>query len=279
MEMIPEGAEPPDAGADTARVAIMGRPNVGKSSLLNRLIGEERVIVSDQPGTTRDTVDTLLERDGKRFLFTDTAGLRAKKSKAGSLEGLTRIMSERALDRAGVALLMLDASEPLMEGDVAVARLIEQKQRACVAAINKWDTVEQQEKMTAAHWFRSRQPEDMPFMDHAPLYFVSAKTGLNVPKLLDALWEAHRQYHRRFDDEELAAFFWQQIQDRPYSYHGKKLVFRGAEQAAVAPPTLIVRSNCVEDEVHFSYRRHLENEFRRRYGLEGSPLALRFRRK
>lgn len=279
MEMIPAARQAEESGADVARVAILGRPNVGKSSLLNRLIGEERVIVSDQPGTTRDTVDTRLELDDKRFLFTDTAGLRAKKSKAGSLEGLTRIMSEKALDRADVALLMVDASEPLMEGDVAVARLIEQKQRACVVAINKWDLIATQEKVTAAQWFRAHQPEDMPFLDYAPLFFISAHTGLNVPKLLEALWEAHRQFHRRFDDEELSAFFWGEVQNRPYSYHGRKLVFRDAAQVAVGPPTIVVRSNLTDDHVHFSYQRHLENVFRQRYGFTGSPLALRFRRK
>jgi GTP-binding protein len=283
MDKLEEILSLPESGDSSAkdplaeaRVAVVGRPNVGKSSLANRLVGEERMIVSNQPGTTRDTVDLLMESDGKRFLFIDTAGLRAKKSKAVGLEGLTRIMSERALERCDVALLLLDATEGLLEGDTAVGRLIDQKNRACVVGINKWDAVG--DKAHAAQWYRDHHSADMPFLAYSPIVFLSAKTGHNVPELLQQIWNVHQQFYRRFEKEELEAFFWNEIQNRPYSYHGHKLVFRSAEQAAAAPPTIVVRSNLQPKEVHFSYVRHLENAFRQRYGVSGVPLVFRFRR-
>jgi GTPase len=268
----------PVGDRETARVAIVGRPNVGKSSLLNRFIGEERALVSDLPGTTRDVVDTLWQWEGKRFLFMDTAGLRSKKSVSSEgLEGLTRLMAEKALGRCEVALLVLDASEGLLEGDTAVGLLIQEKSRACVVAVNKWDVVQERARFLA--WYKEHQATDLPFLAWAPLVFISAKTGYNVPALADALWNAHLQYHRRFEADDLEAFFWGQIQARPYSHRGRKLVFHGAEQVGQAPPVISVRGNMLHDEVHFSYQRHLENVFRRHYGVEGTPLVLRFTRR
>jgi GTPase len=260
------------------RVAIVGRPNVGKSSLVNALLGEERAIVSAVAGTTRDAVDAPLDWENRRFLFIDTAGLRARKAKGSQgLEGLTRLMAEKALDRCEVAVLILDAGEGLTEGDVAVARLIDAKGRACVVGVNKWDLVE--DKARFAQWYRDRQPADMPFFNWPPLVFLSAKTGYHAPDLLAAVAEARDQYHRRFDDEDIAAFFWSQIQERPYSHHGRKLVFHGAEQASSAPPVIVLRCNLPEEDVHFSYRRRLENLFREKYKVSGTPVFFRFRRK
>jgi len=271
-------ATPAPVDADIARVAIIGRPNVGKSSLLNRLLGEERSIVSDIPGTTRDTVDTLWEWEGKKFLFMDTAGLRTKKSRASEgLEGLTRIMAEKALERATVALLLLDASQGLTDGDTSVALLAQEKQKAVVVGVNKWDVV--QERSRFMKWYEEHRESDLPFLAWAPLVFLSAKTGQNVPELLTAVWNAHRAYHSRFDDENLTAFFWNQVQERPYTRHGKKLVFKSAVQSATAPPLLTLRGNLTDEDVHFSYKRHLENVFRRQHDIAGTPLVLRFSRR
>ena len=272
----PAPAEDEGKGAE-ARVALVGRPNVGKSSLMNQLLGEARMIVSSVPGTTRDTIDTRIEWEGKKFVFMDTAGLRTKKSKAVGLEGLTRLMSERALDRCEVAVLLLDAAEGLLEGDVAVARLIEEKNRACVLGVNKWDLVP--EKTRAASWFKDHQPEDMPFMAYAPMAFLSAKTGQNVPLLLQEIWEVHQQFHRAFNQDDLESFFWTQIQERPYTHEGRKLIFRSAEQVASGPPVIVVRSNMDEDDIHFSYQRRLENLFREQFKVKGTPVVMRFRRK
>jgi len=264
------------ASVDWIRVAIVGRPNVGKSSLTNRLLGEERMIVSPVPGTTRDTIDAQLVWRDKSFLLVDTAGLRAKKSKADDLEGLTRIMTDRALERCDVALLLVDAREGLTEGDVAVGRLIHEKNRACVVGINKWDLVEDHAPL--AKHFRARAPEGMPFLTHSPLVFLSAKTGHHVDELLSALATARDEFLRRFDNDDLTAFFWKAVQERPYAYNGRKMSFYTAVQAAVAPPTFILRSNLPADSVHFSYQRHLEKIFRDAYGLSGSPLVLKFKR-
>jgi GTP-binding protein len=256
--------------------ALVGRPNVGKSSLLNRLIGEERMIVSDIPGTTRDTIDTRFTWEGKNFIFMDTAGLRSKKSLAVGLEGLTRIMAERALERCDVALLLLDGVEGVLEGDTAVGCLIQEKRRACVVAINKWDAV--LDRHQAAQMYRDQHSSVLPFLAWCPLLFISAKTGHQVPELFQAIKKAHQQFHRRFEAEDLKNFFWSQVQERPYTHRGRKLVFYSAEQVATAPPTFIFRTNLDEEDIHFSYQRHLEKVFRAHRGLEGSPLVFRFKR-
>ncbi|HRY29814.1 MAG TPA: ribosome biogenesis GTPase Der [Elusimicrobiota bacterium] len=276
VPFLPEKDDRPSAAPDRGRFAIVGRPNVGKSSLLNRLLGEERAIVSNQPGTTRDTLDTALDWNGKKFLFMDTAGLRAKKSRAVGLEGLTRLMTEKALEDCQAALLLLDAPDGILEGDAAIARLIHEKNRACVVAVNKWDAVA--EKNRAAAWFKERLAGDMPFLGFAPLLFVSAKEGTNVPHLMEQLWAARTEFLRSYDKDELESFFWTEIQNRPYSHHGKKLVFRGAEQVADAPPTFVLHTSLSDEDIHFSYLRHLENVFRRRFQALGTPLLFRFRR-
>ncbi|MBK8871187.1 MAG: ribosome biogenesis GTPase Der [Elusimicrobia bacterium] len=261
---------------DEIRVSIVGRPNVGKSSLTNRLLGEERMIVSPVPGTTRDTIDSRFRWKDQQFLFVDTAGLRAKKSKADDLEGLTRLMTERALDRCEVALLLVDAQEGLTEGDVAVGRLIDEKRRACVLGVNKWDLVP--DRSPNAAYFRERTPEGMPFLAHCPLVFLSAKTGHHIDELLTSVRTVAGDYHRRFDNEDLTAFFWKAVQERPYSYRGRKMVFYGAAQVSTAPPVFVLRCNLPPEEVHFSYERHLESVFRKVYGLAGVPAVLKFRK-
>lgn len=262
--------------SEEIRVSIVGRPNVGKSSLTNRLLGEERMIVSPVPGTTRDTIDSRFRWNDQKFLFVDTAGLRAKKSKADDLEGLTRLMTERALDRCEVALLLVDAQEGLTEGDVAVGRLIDEKRRACVLGINKWDLIS--DRSPNAAYFRERTPEGMPFLAHCPLVFLSAKTGHHIDDLLASVRAVAGDYQRRFDQEEMTAFFWKAVQERPYSYRGRKLVFYGAAQVSTAPPVFVLKTNLPPEEIHFSYERHLESVFRKVYGLAGVPVVLKFRK-
>lgn len=278
IEALIGGDDPRDdvAAPDEVSVSLVGRPNVGKSSLVNRLLGEDRMIVSAVPGTTRDTVDTRFAWRGRPFRVVDTAGLRAKKSKADNLENLTRMMTERALERADVALLLVDAGEGLTEGDVAVGRLIHEKKRACVLGVNKWDLVT--DHAPTAAFYRDRAPEGMPFLAHSPVVFLSAKTGHHVDDLLDKLAATRDDHHRRFDDEELTAFFWKTVQERPYSAGGKKLVFHGARQVAVAPPTIVLRTSLAPDEIHFSYERRLDKMFRAQYGMAGVPIHLKFKR-
>jgi GTP-binding protein len=275
-EMCPPSPDAEKTEEDRARVAVVGRPNVGKSSFVNRLLGEERVLVSPEPGTTRDAVDALWEDGDKKFLFIDTAGLRAKKSKAEGLEGITRIMAERSLDRCEVALLLLDGAEGLTDGDVAVGRVIAEKNRACVVGVNKWDAVG--DHAPAAQWYRDHAARDMPFMAHCPLVFLSAKTGQNVRAVPDLLWKTRREFHRRFDAQAVEAFFWNQVQERPHTHNARKLVFYGAEQTGSAPPVLTLRTNFAEEDIHFSVRRRWEASFRKAHGLAGVPLVFKFKR-
>jgi GTPase len=276
-ELCPEQPAPPEEDASTVRVSLVGRPNVGKSSTLNALLGEDRMIVSDVPGTTRDAVDTLLERDGRRFLLIDTAGLRHAKAKsAHGLEGLTRIMAEKALERAEVAVLLIDAAEGFRDGDVAVGRLIDRENKACVIGVNKWDLVAN--RPATAQRYRDGYSQDLPFLAYAPIVFYSAKTGHHVPELLQAVSQSHEAYHRSYDAEDISAFFWRQVQERPYSHGGRKLIFHGAEQVSSGPTTLVLRSNMSDTDVHFSYRRHLDTLFRKRHNLAGAPLILKFKR-
>jgi GTPase len=277
LETLAPPSTPLPPEKDVATVAIVGRPNVGKSSLLNSLAGEDRMIVSAVPGTTRDAIDTLIERDGRKYLFIDTAGLRANKSAASEgLEGLTRIMAEKALDRAEVAVLMVDGVEGIREGDVAVGRLIEGKHRACVVGINKWDLVG--DRAGASKYIRENHSDDLPFLSYAPLIFLSAKTGRHVPELLAEISKTHAAFHAVYDSEEVSDFLWKQVQTRPYSHRARKLVFHGAEQAGTAPTKIAIRCNLTDEEIHFSYRRHLENVFRKRYSLAGAPLIFQFKR-
>jgi GTPase len=272
---VPSTAKPLET--DIPHVAVVGRPNVGKSSLLNSILGEDRMIVSEIAGTTRDAVDTLLEKDGQKFLFIDTAGLRSKKSKSSEgLEGLMRIMAEKALDRSDEAVLVLDAAEGILEGDIAVGRLIDGKKRACVVAINKWDLVK--DRFRTAQYYRDNYSEELPFLAHAPILFLSAKTGFHVPDLLTVLGQVHEAFHRNYDADELTAFFWREVQERPYSHRARKLVFHGAEQTNTAPTTITLKTNLTDAEVHFSYRRHLENVFRKKYNVAGAPLVLKVHR-
>lgn len=276
-KLCPPPAQPAPLEEGVPAVALVGRPNVGKSSTLNGLLGEDRMIVSAVPGTTRDAVDTLIERDGKKFLFIDTAGLRASKAKAAQgLEGLTRIMSEKALDRADIAVLLIDGVEGVCEGDIAIGRLIDGKNRACVVAVNKMDLVANRQE--TSRLFRERHAEELPFLAYVPVIFTSAKTGHHLPELLELIASTHEAFHRSYDPEELTAFFWRQIQERPYSHHGQKFLFYRAEQVSSAPTTLMIRGNMADVDVHFSLKRRLENAFREKYNLHGAPLLLKFKR-
>jgi GTP-binding protein len=256
------------------RVAMVGRPNVGKSSLVNQILGQFRVIVSDVAGTTRETIDTPFEANGQSFVLMDTAGLRTKRSKAIGLESLSRIMSEKALERCDVALLLVDGKEGLLDGDTQVARMVHENNRAMVIAVNKWDLVS--DRSYATTWFKENTSINMPFAARAPLIFISAKTGEHVPELLKLIAETYQQFTRQFDSEEVEAFLWSEIANRPYSFNGKKLVFKGARQVSTSPPTFSVRANLEKEQIHFSFLRRLENAFCEKYTVRGTPVVFHF---
>ncbi|HOW28277.1 MAG TPA: ribosome biogenesis GTPase Der [Elusimicrobiota bacterium] len=271
----PEPADgEPDRPKVDAQITIVGRPNVGKSSLFNRLIGLDRSIVSDIPGTTRDTIDTRLNWDGKVFLIKDTAGFRKKAPKVQGLESLSRIMAHKALNESDVALLLLDAKEGLLDGDVAVARDIHEENRACVVAVNKWDLVKNPSETIQN--FESNFQVVMPFLTWAPMLFISALTGQHMTELLSSLWNAQTQHQRRFHQEDLENFFWNELQNRPYSLHGKKMEFRGVRQVRSAP-VIIHLASTLSEPPHFSYQRHLENMFRKKFQAFGAPILFQYK--
>jgi GTP-binding protein len=261
--------EEEDQAAPT-RVAIIGRPNVGKSSLLNRLTNEERAVVSPVSGTTRDAIDSEIVREGKRYLIIDTAGIRRKGKTTDEAEKLAVISARKAIDRAEIALVMIDAVEGVTAQDATVAGYAEDAGRAALILVNKWD-VDKHEQDDAKR-FEDMVRFKMKFLFYAPVEFISAKTGRRVEKIFPRIDEIVEGYRRKFRTSEL-----NEILERATTAHhpptvrGKPRKFYYATQLKSGPPTFALFSN-MDDPLHFSYRRYLENQFRDALGLTGCPI-------
>jgi GTP-binding protein len=270
---LPPAAEPEDDGA--LRVAIVGRPNVGKSSLLNRLLGEERVIVSPQAGTTRDPIDVRLSYQGQEVVLVDTAGIRRRGRVAPGIEKYSVLRAMRAVERADVVALLVDATEGVTAQDTHVAGVIEEHGTGAILAVNKWDLVEKDTHTVEAYTGEVR--EALKFLPYAPVLFISALTGQRVAKVLDKAIEIQAVRNVRVPTGELNRFVAeiQGIHNRPSRY-GRPLKIRYATQAAVAPPRFVFFVNDPE-LVHFSYQRFIENRLRERFGFEGTAIRMAFR--
>ena len=260
---------------DIVRVCIIGRPNVGKSSLVNRLLGEERLIVSDVAGTTRDSIDTLLQREGKNYLLIDTAGIRRKNKVSERLEKYTIVKALASIERSDVVILMIDASEGVTEQDVKVAGYAHEKGRACVVALNKWDLIEKDNSTAGAYVEKVRT--DLKYMDYAPIIFVSALTGQRTFKVLSLVDSVVDQFRKRVTTGELNRV----IEDaekkhHPPSYQGRFVKLYYASQVGTSPPSFVIFTNCPEG-IHFSYERYIENRIRDAFGFEGTPIRLFFK--
>lgn len=255
---------------DIIRVALIGKPNVGKSSLTNHILGEKRMIVSDIPGTTRDAVDAYVQNDFGKFCFIDTAGIRKKKKVDEIIERYSVIRSFAAVDRADVCVIMLDASEGVTFQDTKIAGFANDKGKALVIAVNKWDIAE---KTTGTmEKIKKDIYRDLVFMDFAPVVFISAKTGQRVDKLMSLIVEAAVQNKRRVTTGMLNEFLSDATaRVQPPSDKGKRLKIFYMTQASSAPPTFIFFVNNAE-LFHFSYKRYLENRLREVFGFEGSPI-------
>ncbi len=266
-----ETAEPADA-----RIAIVGRPNVGKSSLLNTIVGSERAVVSPLPGTTRDPVDTLAEYLGRRLLFVDTAGLRRRGKIEPGVEAYATLRTVRAVDRSDVAILLLDATEGIAAQDLHIAGYVLEAGKGLVVGVNKWDAVERGDAATAD--FRERLRAALRFAPWAPQLFLSAKTGRNVAEVVDAAVAAADERRKRIAPGDLRRFLTDAVGSRPPPpAAGVELRFTHVLQTETQdPPTFVLFVNR-PDAVHFTYRRHLENELRRRFGFTGTPVRLVFR--
>jgi GTP-binding protein len=263
------------AVAEGTRVAIIGRPNVGKSSLVNAVLGHERVLVHEQPGTTRDAVDTPVSFRGRDYLLIDTAGIRRKGKVTEPLEKLAVVMALKSLERCQVAVLVLDASEGVTAQDAHIAGYANDAGRGVVVAVNKWDLVPpglvQRSDVTGQVY------ERLPFLEHAPVCFTSAVTGLGLRDLFEQVDRVGADAQKRLRPGELLSTLRQAVERRPMSARGVALRVQSAQQVAVAPPTFAIRVN-LPGEIHFSYERYLINSLRHAHGFAGSPLRLLFRK-
>lgn len=269
LEYLPDESTAEDE--DTIRVAVIGKPNVGKSSLINRIAGEERAIVSDIAGTTRDATDTTVENEYGRYVFVDTAGIRKKSKVYENIEHYSVLRSYMAVDEADVAVIVIDASVGFTEQDSKVAGYAHEQGKGCIVAVNKWDAVDKDndtmKKMT------EELKTKLSFMDYVPYIFLSAKTGQRVAKLFELINSVHANNSMRISTgklNEILAYATSRVQ--PPSDKGKRLKIYYMTQPSTNPPSFVVFVNSTE-LFHFSYRRYIENQIRETFGgLEGTPI-------
>ena len=261
---------------DRIEIAIVGKPNVGKSSLTNALLGEERVIVSDVPGTTRDAIDTPFEQNGQKYVLIDTAGIRRKRAiEDESIERYSVIRSLAAIRRADVVLFVCDASQGLSEQDVKIAGFVHEEGKPSVMIVNKWDLVEKDTHTMDR--FKKDMTVDLAFMDYVPFLFISAKTGQRVQKILSLANDVYEQSTRRISTGTLNDVVNEAVSmSEPPTQNGRRLKLYYATQVAVQPPTFVIFVND-STLVHFSYERYIENYFRKTFGFSGTPIRILFR--
>jgi len=269
-----EGEEDDD---DIVKVAVIGKPNAGKSSIINKLLGEERVIVSDIPGTTRDAIDTFLELNGKKYNFIDTAGIRRKSKIEEDIEKYSIIRSWAAVDRADVCIIMIDAQDGVTEQDTKIAGYAHEQGKAVIIAVNKWDLVE---KTTGTlEEYRKKVQQDLEFMNYAPIVFISAKTGQRVERLFELIDYVFDQASFRIQTGVLNDVLNEAIaMVQPPSDRGKRLKIYYMTQTGVRPPSFVLFVNNAE-LMHYSYERYLKNNLRRNFGFEGTSIRFTIKEK
>ncbi len=271
FENMPD-IEEEEADEDEIKVAIIGKPNAGKSSLVNRIAGENRVIVSDKAGTTRDAVDTPVTCNGKKYLLIDTAGIRRKSRVNDNVEKYSVLRAYMAIDRADVCVIMIDAAEGFTEQDSKIAGYAHEQGKASVIAVNKWDAVEKDGRTMQE--YTKKLETDFSFMSYAPFVFISAKTGQRTDKLFDLIDYTAEQNARRISTgklNELLSYATARVQ--PPSDKGKRLKVYYLTQPSVKPPTFVCFCN-KKELFHFSYQRYIENQIREAFGLDGTPIRM-----
>ena len=271
-----EGLAPPpeheELPPETVRIAFLGRPNVGKSSLINRLVGEERMVVSELPGTTRDSVDTLLSRNDRHYLLIDTAGIRRKGKVQEKIEKFSVMRALRALEHCDLAFVLIDAVEGITEQDTKVIGYCLERGRACLLVINKWDMVKSDPKRQK--WLKEEVERATNFIGYAPMHQVSALTGTGVANLFPLVGKVFSQYGREFPTAALNKVLTEALAAHtPPMHQGRRLKFYYITQVATKPPTFVVFVNYPKG-VHFSYYRYLVNQFREKLGLDKTPLKI-----
>ncbi|HJA02450.1 MAG TPA: ribosome biogenesis GTPase Der [Candidatus Gallimonas gallistercoris] len=262
---------------DALRIAVVGKPNAGKSSLVNRILGEERTIVTDIAGTTRDAIDTPFERDGEKYVIIDTAGIRRKRSVEDNVEYYSVLRAFDAVRRADVAVLVVDAVEGLTEQDVRIIGMVHEEGKPSVIVMNKWDLVEKDTHTIET--FEAKLKEDLKFMDYFKSVYISAKTGQRAEKVLKLAREAYDHAHFRIPTGALNDLLMDAMRiSEPPSYQGRRLKLYYASQVSVAPPLFVLMVND-ETLLHFSYARYLENVIRQAYDFSGTPIRIQVRNK
>ncbi|MFZ3172227.1 MAG: ribosome biogenesis GTPase Der [Carboxydocellales bacterium] len=259
------------------KIAVIGRPNVGKSSLVNALLGEERVIVSDIPGTTRDAIDSIFIRDGRSYVLIDTAGMRRKGRIDEPTERYSVMRSLKAVDRCDVVLMLIDAAEGLAEQDKKIAGYAHEAGRGCILVVNKWDLLEKDDKTMLR--FNEILRDGLGFMQYAPTIYISAKTKQRVHKIIDLVNYVDEQHAMRVGTSQLNDLVREMVQlNPPPTDKGRKLKIMYVTQVGVKPPTFVLFVNDPE-LMHFSYLRYIENRLRSTFGFEGTPLRMIVRSK
>ncbi len=276
-ELPPDDAAEAQPLPDAIKMAFIGRPNVGKSSLVNRLLGEERMVVSDIPGTTRDSVDTILTRGEKNYLLIDTAGIRRKGKVRAAVEKFSVVRALHTLERCDLALIVIDADEGVTEQDTKIIGYGLERGRACLVLINKWDLLKNDRKRQ--EHLLSEVERAVHFAGYAPVHKVSALTGIGVGKLFPLIDKVHEQYSRDFSTPKLNKILGEAVAAHPPALHkGRRIKLYYVTQISSRPPTLIVFANDPKG-IHFSYSRFLVNRFRDALGLDQVPLRVFFRQR
>ena len=262
---------------DVIKVAVIGKPNVGKSSLINRILGEERVIVSDMAGTTRDAIDSYYENDKGKYILIDTAGMRKKSKVDDRIEKFSVLRATMAIERCDVCLIMIDAQEGVTEQDTKVAGLAHEAGKACIIVVNKWDAIEKDDKTMDK--MRQDVRRDLSYMTYAPILFISAKTGQRVERLFELINYVNDQASLRITTGMLNTVLADATaRVQPPTDKGRRLKIYYMTQVGVKPPHFVVFCNDAR-LFHFSYQRYLENCIRNTFGLEGTPVILSIRQK
>lgn len=277
LAQFPEETEEEEE-TDVVSVAIVGKPNVGKSSLLNRILGEERVIVSNVAGTTRDAIDSYFENETGKYCFIDTAGMRRKSKVDDAIEKFSNLRSIGAIERSDVCLILIDANEGVTEQDTKIAGLVHEAGKAAVIVVNKWDAVEDKQTNT----MRDKETEirrDLSYMTYAPVVFLSALTGQRVDKLFEVIQEVHKQNTSRVTTGALNSVLAEATaRVQPPTDKGRRLKIYYMTQAGTKPPHFVIFCNDAR-LFHFSYQRYLENQIREVFGLQGTPIRITIRQK
>ena len=277
LENIPEN-DSENEDSDVIKVAIVGKPNVGKSSLTNQILGEERVIVSNIAGTTRDAIDSYFENETGKYCFIDTAGMRRKSKVDDMIERYSNMRSVAAIERADVCLILIDANDGVTEQDTKIAGLVHEAGKAAIIVVNKWDAVEDKETNTMRD-MENKIRQDLSYMTYAPVVFLSALTGSRVNKLFPMIQDVHTQNNSRITTGALNSILADATtRVQPPSDKGRRLKIYYMTQASTKPPHFVIFCNDAR-LFHFSYQRYLENQIREVFGLQGTPVRITIRQK